>query len=74
MNVSMQDAFNLAWKIAMVERGEAQPTLLNTYQSERTPVAQPIARGHAMRCTRSSWATGKALTDRIAENQRGWLA
>lgn len=49
MNVCMQDAFNLAWKIAMVERGEARPSLLESYEVERKPVAQQLLEGtHAM--------------------------
>lgn len=34
MNTGMQDAFNLAWKLAMVIRGEAAPALLHTYTPE----------------------------------------
>jgi 3-(3-hydroxy-phenyl)propionate hydroxylase len=33
----VRDAANLAWKLGAVLRGEAQPTLLDTYQSEREP-------------------------------------
>lgn len=39
MNTGFQDAHNLVWKIAMVERG-LDPTLLDTYQVERKPVAE----------------------------------
>lgn len=38
MNTGLQDAFNLAWKLAMVIKGEARPSLLDTYHSERKPV------------------------------------
>lgn len=41
-NTSIQDAFNLAWKLAMVVRGEASPTLLDSYSEERAPVARQI--------------------------------
>lgn len=34
----MQDAFNLAWKLALVIRGLASPALLKTYDAERVPV------------------------------------
>ncbi|TFY57905.1 hypothetical protein EVJ58_g6741 [Rhodofomes roseus] len=37
-NTAMQDAFNLAWKLALVIRGLATPALLNTYEAERVPV------------------------------------
>ncbi|UOR01541.1 FAD-dependent monooxygenase [Leucobacter allii] len=42
MNVSMQDAFNLGWKLAAVLRGLAGPELLETYSAERQPVAQEL--------------------------------
>jgi 2-polyprenyl-6-methoxyphenol hydroxylase-like FAD-dependent oxidoreductase len=37
-NTGVQDAQNLAWKLAMVLRGEAGETLLSTYNTERQPV------------------------------------
>ncbi|MBM6403180.1 FAD-dependent monooxygenase [Phycicoccus sp. CSK15P-2] len=40
MNVSMQDGFNLGWKLAAVLRGRARPELLHTYSAERHAVAQ----------------------------------
>jgi 2,4-dichlorophenol 6-monooxygenase len=40
MNTGIQDAHNLAWKIAAVETGWASPALLETYELERRPVAQ----------------------------------
>lgn len=42
MNVSMQDAFNLGWKLAAVLRGLSDPALLETYSAERQPVAQEL--------------------------------
>ncbi|MFE5096017.1 FAD-dependent oxidoreductase [Streptomyces sp. NPDC056638] len=39
-NTGIQDAHNLAWKLALVLRGEAGPGLLDTYEAERLPVAQ----------------------------------
>ena len=38
-NVSIQDAYNLAWKLALVLKGKADPSLLDTYDAERAPVA-----------------------------------
>ncbi|TDX61360.1 methanobactin biosynthesis cassette protein MbnF [Methylosinus sp. sav-2] len=37
---AIQDAADLAWKLAMVIKGEARPALLDTYDAERRPVAQ----------------------------------
>ena len=42
MNVSMQDSFNLGWKLAAVLRGQSPPTLLRTYQVERHAVAREL--------------------------------
>ena len=41
-NTSIQDSFNLAWKLAMVVKGQAGPALLDTYSDERAPVAKQI--------------------------------
>lgn len=43
MNTGLQDAFNLAWKLALVCRGEASTDLLDSYERERRPVAERIA-------------------------------
>ena len=42
MNVSMQDAFNLGWKLIAVLEGRAAPALLRTYQIERHAIAQRL--------------------------------
>ncbi|PYH95246.1 2-polyprenyl-6-methoxyphenol hydroxylase [Aspergillus ellipticus CBS 707.79] len=42
MNVSMQDTYNLGWKLSSVLRGVANPELLHTYQAERLPVAERL--------------------------------
>ncbi|SUA92782.1 FAD-dependent monooxygenase [Pandoraea pulmonicola] len=39
LNTGVQDAHNLAWKLAMVASGRAAPELLDTYEVERAPVA-----------------------------------
>ncbi|MDH6454345.1 MULTISPECIES: FAD-dependent monooxygenase [unclassified Streptomyces] len=41
-NTSVQDSYNLAWKLAAVLRGQADPSLLETYSVERAPVAKRI--------------------------------
>lgn len=41
-NTSIQDSYNLAWKLAAVLRGQAGPELLETYSVERAPVARQI--------------------------------
>ncbi|WP_030222500.1 FAD-dependent monooxygenase [Streptomyces bikiniensis] len=42
MNTGVQDACNLAWKLALVVRGEAGPGLLATYDAERRPVGEEV--------------------------------
>ncbi|WP_433170036.1 FAD-dependent monooxygenase [Actinoallomurus sp. CA-150999] len=44
MNTGVQDAFNLAWKLAMVERGQAGRELLESYSAERVPVGATLLR------------------------------
>lgn len=40
MNVGLQDAMNLGWKLAAVVKGEAPEELLNTYNAERRPIGE----------------------------------
>jgi phenol 2-monooxygenase (NADPH) len=42
MNVSMQDAFNLGWKVAGCVKGRWDRSVLKTYQSERRRIAQDL--------------------------------
>ncbi len=53
MNTGIQDAYNLAWKLALVHRGRAPMSLLDSYEKERRPVAEDVL------------ATTKLLTDRF---------
>src|SRR3984957_18384046 len=54
MNCGLQDAFNLAWKLALVHQGVAGSALLDSYEAERRPVAEDI--------TKSGDATEQAQT------------
>lgn len=69
MNVAMQDAFNLGWKLAAVSRGECPASLLDSYASERQPVAMQMLEGtsyiHSI-----IMAHGQGMTERI-ERMRG---
>ena len=42
MNVSMQDAFNLGWKLVAVLRQQSPPSLLHTYSAERRAIAKEL--------------------------------
>jgi len=54
-NTSIQDAYNLAWKLALVLRGSAGRALLDTYTAERAPIARQIVD----RANRSIGETGR---------------
>ncbi len=58
MNTGIQDMINLAWKIAFVMKGQADPKLLDTYGDDRIPVIRDLL------------TQTEGLTDAIAsENQ-----
>jgi 2-polyprenyl-6-methoxyphenol hydroxylase-like FAD-dependent oxidoreductase len=42
MNTGLQDAYNLAWKLALVVSGHAGESLLDSYEDERIPVARKL--------------------------------
>ncbi len=62
MNTGIQDAFNLAWKIALVVRGRAPVQLPGSYEGEREPVARGVLhltdRITRMATMRNSFAQG----------------
>lgn len=42
LNISMMDAYNLTWKLALVLSGRAKPGILDTYNKERRQIAQEL--------------------------------
>jgi len=44
MNTGLQDAYNLSWKLALVLKGYAKSSLLDTYNEERLPFARWLLR------------------------------
>ena len=56
LNIGVQDAVNLGWKLAQVVKGTSPASLLGTYQAERHPVAANVLRNTmaAMELTRSN--------------------
>ena len=44
MNTGLQDAYNLAWKLALVITGRAGEALLDSYEAERLPIAERLLR------------------------------
>ena len=69
MNTGLQDAYNLAWKLALVVKGEADPVLLDSYNEERLPVAQRLLattdRGFKL-VVSDSWLAGLMRTKVLA--------
>lgn len=72
MNVGMQDAFNLGWKLALVASGKAQRKLLDTYSLERMPIGKQVLAGtDAMHDI--IMAHGRGMEDRMQLTQTdGW--
>ncbi|MEU9097910.1 FAD-dependent monooxygenase [Streptomyces sp. NPDC048361] len=54
MNTGIQDACNLAWKLALVVQGAAAPALLTSYDAERRPVGEEVVGQTTVRHTTSS--------------------
>jgi hypothetical protein len=69
MNTGLQDAYNLAWKLALVIKGQANAGLLDSYEEERIPVAQRLLHttDQAFRLIVSdSWLAGLLRTKVLA--------
>jgi hypothetical protein len=68
MNTGIQDAYNLAWKLALVLQGAAPDALLDSYEAERRPVgAEVVARTRAASEGYGRERGGKP--DRLADTQ-----
>jgi 2-polyprenyl-6-methoxyphenol hydroxylase-like FAD-dependent oxidoreductase len=69
MNTGMQDAFNLAWKLALADRGQGKSdVLLDSYSNERTVIGDQVLRG-AERLT-----TFATLRNPVAQHVRNHVA
>ena len=71
MNTGMQDAVNLAWKLALVRRGAAAPRLLDSYSSERNAVGEIVLR-NAGRLTAMATLT-HPLAQAVRNRALHWL-
>lgn len=71
-NTSIQDAFNLAWKLAHVIRGGADDALLDSYSAERQPVARQVV-DRAMKSVRNMLPIAQALGFQPGQSEaEGW--
>lgn len=66
-NTSMHDSFNLAWKLNLVSRGLAKPSLLHTYEQERQKIAYDLINFDVEHC--KAFSEGEAaLAKNFDEN------
>ncbi len=73
-NTSIQDSFNLAWKLALVVRGQADPKLLDSYSAERQPVGRQVV-DRAMQSVRNMLPIANALGFKPGQNEeQGWAS
>ncbi|MEO8813982.1 MAG: FAD-dependent monooxygenase, partial [Mycobacterium sp.] len=77
MNTGIGDAENLAWKLALVVTGRADPGLLDAYAAERRPLAQHVvaSTSFATIVANGEGRLGGLLRDHVAVPllNRGWL-
>ncbi|CAM3181340.1 NADPH-dependent dioxygenase [Deinococcus saxicola] len=62
LNTGIQDAYNLAWKLAMVVHGQADAVLLETYDAERVRIGQALL-------TSTGAVTNSAMADTARNTQ-----
>jgi len=68
LNIGVQDAMNLGWKLAQVAKGISPDSLLDTYHTERHPVAARVLRNTmAHVALRRQDERSKALADYVAQ-------
>ena len=66
MNCGIQDAFNLAWKLALVHHGTADQSLLDSYEAERRPIAEMFTQSG------DDFEHNLTMTDPTERNNRDW--
>ena len=67
-NTSVQDSYNLAWKLALVLSGKADESLLDTYSDERQPVGrQVIDRAMKSHVEIEPWSEAAGLRPSMSE-------
>jgi len=68
LNIGVQDAVNLGWKLAQVIRGRSPESLLDTYQTERHPIAARVLKSTlAQTALNRGDERTKALHEALAE-------
>ncbi|GHB51298.1 2,4-dichlorophenol 6-monooxygenase [Streptomyces viridiviolaceus] len=73
-NTSVQDSYNLTWKLSAVLRGHAGPGLLDSYHQERQPVGRQVV-DRAMQSVRDMLPISQALGFRPGQSaEEGWAS
>ncbi|BBY15842.1 FAD-dependent monooxygenase [Mycolicibacterium litorale] len=68
MNTGIQDAHNLAWKLALAVAGNAAPRLLDSYDAERRPVGEEVV-GRTVRSARHGIGAGSDDPDHVMRRE-----
>ena len=68
MNTGIQDAHNLAWKLALAVRGEAADGLLGSYDAERRPVGEEVV-GRTVRSARAGIGADSSDPDYVIRRE-----
>lgn len=68
MNTGIQDAHNLAWKLALAVSGRAAPGLLDSYDAERRPVGEEVV-GRTVRSAREGIGSDSTDVDYIIRRE-----
>ena len=68
MNTGIQDAHNLAWKLALAVSGRAAPGLLDSYDAERRPVGEEVV-GRTVRSARQGIGADSTDVDYIVRRE-----
>ncbi|WP_280259980.1 FAD-dependent monooxygenase [Nocardia abscessus] len=68
MNTGIQDAHNLAWKLALAISGDSAPQLLDSYDAERRPVGAEVV-GRTVRSAREGIGAGESDPDVVIRRE-----
>ena len=68
MNTGIQDAHNLAWKLALAVSGRAAPDLLDSYDAERRPVGEEVV-GRTVRSAREGIGADSTDVDYVIRRE-----
>ncbi|RAK95026.1 putative FAD monooxygenase [Aspergillus ibericus CBS 121593] len=71
MNVSIQDTYNLGWKLSSVLMDVATPEILRTYQAERLPVAEKLIAFDRRICSEICSKTRATISDCTSDEFAG---